>query len=125
MKKIIATTLAVLVSANIFANEISICDGRFESGQPVHVIIDWDNKSVNVNKLQTNIESVTAYGIVTGSYKNRLDKETFSIIGHFRNAGTFIAQQQLQYGQITLTNFARLSCSKSFYKPFTDRMLNN
>ena len=124
MKKTIAT-LALLISANIYANEISICDGRFESGQPVHVTIDWNNKSVNVNKFKTYIESVTAYGIVTGSYTNKLDKETFSIIGHFQNAGTFIAQQQVQYRQITLTNFARLSCSKSFYKPFKDRILDN
>lgn len=124
MKKLI-TTLFLIISSNTYANEISICDGRFESGQSVHVTVDWDNKSVNVNNFKTYIESVTAYGIVTGTYENKLGISTFSIIGHFPNAGTFISQQQQQYGQITLTNFARLSCSKSFYKPLTDRMLDN
>lgn len=122
MRKVI-TTLFLMISANTYANEISVCDGKFESGQSVHVIVDWDNKSVNVNNFQTHIESVTAYGIVTGTYENKLGINTFSIIGHFPRAGTFIAQQQQQYGQITLANFARLTCSKSFYKPFTDRML--
>lgn len=125
MKKIIITTLVSLISTNIYAKEISICNGRFASGQPVHVKVDWDTKTVTVNKFRTFIESVTAYGIITGSYMNKLNIQTFSIIGHFQNAGTFISQQQMQYGQITFTNFARLTCSKSFYRPFTDRMLDN
>lgn len=124
MKKEI-TALFLIISSNVYANEISICDGRFESGQSVHVSVDWDNKNVNVNDFKTYIESVTAYGIVTGTYENKLGINTFSIIGYFPRGGTFIAQQQQQYGQITFTNFARLTCSKSFYKPFTDRMLEN
>jgi len=122
MKKIV-TTLTLLLSANIYANKVSICDGRFESGQPVHVQIDWDNKTVKINKFTTFIQSAAQYGVVTGNYQNSLGMETFSIIGHFPNKGTFITQQQIQYGQITTTNFARLSCSKSFYKPFTNKML--
>lgn len=123
MKKI-TIMFTMLISANIYANEISICDGRFESGQPVHVRIDWDTKDVDVNKFKTFIETVIDYGIGTGTTTNKLDQEVFFVIGHFKNRGTFVAQQQIAYGQISLTNFARLSCSKSFYKPFSDRMLD-
>jgi hypothetical protein len=125
LTKVIIKILIALFSVNVYSNETSICSGQFETGQPIKVLIDWDNKTVNVNKFNTYIEGVTTYGIITGSYMNKLGINTFSIIGHFQNAGTFIAQQQVQYGQITTTNFARLSCNKSFYKPFTDRMLDN
>lgn len=111
--------------SNSYAGTTSICQGRFETGQPVYVKIDWDNKSVYINRSHTFIQSVVAYGIITDTYKNRLGVNTFSIIGHFQNAGTFIAQQQEQYGQITFTNFARLHCSKEFFRPFSDRMLSN
>lgn len=123
-KKLI-TLFVLFVTTNIYAKTISICEGKFETGQPVYVKINWDNKAVYVNKFHTFIESVVSYGIITGTYTNSLGIDTFSIIGHFPNAGTFIAQQQTQYGQITFTNFARLTCSKSFYKPFTDKMLDN
>jgi hypothetical protein len=108
---------------NVYANEVSICDGRFETGQLVHVEIDWDTKAVEVNKFRTYIEGSVYYGIVTGSYKNKLDQETFSIIGYFKDR-TFIAQNQNLFGQMSPTNFARLNCSKSFSKPFTNRMLD-
>lgn len=125
MIKILLTILVLLISSSAYSVEKSVCDGVFESGQAAHVTIDWDNKIVSINKINTYIQSVTSYGIITGNYKNKLNIDTFSIIGHYQNAGTFITQQQVQYGQITLTNFARLFCSKSFYKPFTDRMLGN
>lgn len=124
MKKALSI-LALLISTNIYANDISVCDGRFESGQSVHVKIDWDSKTVSVNKFQTFIEGIVWYGIVTGTYTNKLNQRIFSIIGHFRNAGTFIAQNQDYYGQFSPTNFARLTCSQSFYTPFTDRTLEN
>lgn len=124
MKKIITAILLINISTNIHANEVTICNGIFASGQPVRVKIDWDNKTVDVNKFKTSIESVISYGIITTPYLNKLDKETFSIIGYHQKIGTFVSQQQIQYGDITTTNIARLSCNKSFYKTFTDRMLD-
>jgi len=68
-----------IYSTNIYVNTISLCAGRFETRQPVYVQIDWNNKTVYINKFHTFIESVTAYGIVTGTYTNKLGINTFSI----------------------------------------------
>ncbi len=126
MKKILfIVNCMIFILSNSYSGTMTICQGRFETGQPVYVKIDWNNKAVYINRLHTFIQSAVAYGIITDTYKNQLGISTFSIIGHFQNTGTFITQQQEQYGQIIFTNFARLHCSKEFFKPFSDRMLSN
>ena len=123
-KKVIIT-LALFLPIKTNA-ETSVCAGRFmNSGQQVRVVIDWNANKVLVNNFKTFIENSVSYGIITGTYTNRLGQEIFSIIGYYRKVGTFIAQNKTAYGQHFFIDIAPLMCSKSFHHPFITRMYSS
>jgi len=126
--KILFLTLILILSSTSTHAEYSICNGKFENGQPVHIKINWDKNTVNINGTDHLISGVnhTGHGIVTVDFNNALKEKTYFVIGHFNN-DNFIGQysefKKDDKGFPIVLNWGILSCSKSFTKPFMTRML--
>ena len=125
MKKIFAfslTTCLFLTSISAHA-ETTVCDGRWQNDQPVHVVVNWNTNIVTVNNTSVLIFGVNdnGSGIATRTYSNSFGHPVYFAVANIPVIGDIVVQfdgrrhEALQY--------AELSCSKSFNKPFMNRML--
>ena len=135
MPKLTLVTMLLLCSINARA-ESSICNGTWENGQPVHVVVDWDRGNVNVNGVVTKIFNATSEGIFTTQHMNKFGHlVSFAIVNSTYNAqtkggiflyssanrATFVMQADID---TQTANFSHgLYCSKSFTKPLMARVL--
>ena len=116
--------------------EISLCDGAWENGESVHVIIDWDKMSVNINGVITTIKQVKNNGIITNNHTNKIGHPiVFAIISSTYNAyapngvflyksakfKTFVMQLDLLTQESIFSH--GLNCTKSFTKPLMARII--
>jgi len=135
MRRLILATILLMCSMNAIA-ETSVCNGTWENRQPVHVLIDWDKNTVNVNGVVTRISNVTSNGIYTSRHKNKFGHSVaFGIINstydvHDMNGiflyrssdiATFVTQVDIDTTTMNVSH--ALYCIKSFTKPFMARVI--
>jgi hypothetical protein len=136
--KFVLITLSLFCSMSAVA-ETSRCEGSWENGQPVHVVIDWNKGTVNVNGVLTKIAgAVESQGIYTFPHTNRFGHSVnFAVINSTDNymynandgrylyrsnkAGTFV--MQIDLSTKTANTSHGLNCYQSFTKPFMARMI--
>ena len=133
----VLSSLILFTSFPIYA-ETSVCDGQWRKGQPVHVVVDWNSGVVIVNSVKTRIVSTFGEGIITSRYVNKFGHTAAFVISNSKyyatnintgkflynssNTMTFISHVDINMNAITSSY--GLHCSKSFIKPFMNRMIN-
>lgn len=138
MIKKVVVIISLFFSINVYA-ETTVCDGKFENGYPVHVVVDWNKNTVKVNGTENEILTILSenQAIVTKPYINKYGRKVAFIIredkSYYRDfkgdlyfsgkTSTFITQVDVESER--LNGSFGLTCSQSFVKPLMRRMISS
>jgi hypothetical protein len=107
--------------------QTSVCDERFINYPKTHIVVYWDANLIKINgatfKLEGTVINQKGSGIAT-SYVNQFGRRVYNVITNSNPPyqGDFFVT--VDAGTNIIITSTPLLCSKSFDKPFIQRMVN-